>query len=230
MFNPVTKTEETVNWKPGDHCYTIPKRAVTAEYVASVWPIWVFLPDSMRQKISDSQIQSVNNPDAEWPSNTHFQDISMWPSFLKHEDAQRNDMNDQDGSRDVFALRLADTYLLAAEACHLLGDNNKAAEYINVVRRRAAVPGKEAAMEIAPSVINIDFILEERARELCGEFHRFYDLKRTGKLYERLNNPIMNSTTTGMFKEFQVLRPIPRDQLSRLSNPQDFPQNPGYGD
>ena len=119
--------------------------------------------------------------------------------------------------------------MLAAEACHLLGDNKKAAEYINVIRKRAALPGKEKEMGITADRINIDFILDERAREMAGEFCRWYDLKRTGKLYERMNNPDMNEIVAGKFQEYHVLRPIPRDQLARISNPEDFPQNEGYG-
>ena len=72
-------------------------------------------------------------------------------------------------------------------------------------------------------------ILDERGRALCGEYCRFYDLKRTGKLYERMNNPDMNEIVAGKFQKYHVLRPIPRDQLARISNPEDFPQNEGYG-
>ena len=51
----------------------------------------------------------------------------------------------------------------------------------------------------------------------------------TGKLYERMNNPDMNEIVAGKFQKYHVLRPIPRDQLARISNPEDFPQNEGYG-
>ena len=84
-------------------------------------------------------------------------------------------------------------------------------------------------MEITATQVNIDFILDERAREMAGEFCRWYDLKRTGKLYERMNNPAMNEIVAGKFQKYHVLRPIPRDQLARISNPEDFPQNEGYG-
>ena len=206
----------------------IPKHPWTKEQIAAVWPCWVWMPDEMRSVIGDD-IQSAANPNASWPSNTKFQSGTMYSTLIKFQDPQRPAVNEMKGTRDVCVFRLGDTYLLAAEACYLLGDKDKAAEYINVIRRRAAVPGKEKEMEISPSVIDMDFILNERGRELAGELHRWYDLKRTGKLMERMNNPDMNEVTAGKFQPYQVLRPIPRNQLSRISNPQDFPQNEGYG-
>ena len=153
----------------------------------------------------------------------------MYATLIKNQDPNRPSVNELNGSRDVFVFRLADTYLLAAEACHLLNDNLKAAEYINKVRERAAKPGMADAMKVTSSDVNIDFILNERARELGGEGHRWYDLKRTGELFKRMNNPYMNPATTGLFKEYHSLRPIPRNQLTRITNPADFAQNPGYG-
>lgn len=228
IFSPFTKKEETVVWEKGDSVMIIPKHPWTKEQVRDAWPMWVWMPDEMREQIQ-SKVQSVSNPNGEWPSNTKFQSGTMYTTLIKLQDPQRPNTNEMKGVRDVYVFRLADTYLLAAEACFLLGDKEKAAEYINVVRKRAAIPGKEKEMEISPSIVDIDFILDERARELAGEFHRWYDLKRTGKLYERMNNPKMNELTAGKFQQFHVLRPIPRDQLSRISNPQDFPQNEGYG-
>lgn len=228
MFNPFTRKEETIVWKKGDSVMIIPKEPWTIEQVKSVWPCWVWLRDEMRNSVGDN-IQSVLKPNAEWPSNTKFQSGTMYTTLIKFQDTQRPNANEMNGSRDIFVFRLADTYLLLAEACYLLGDKEAAAKYINVIRYRAAVPGKEKEMEISPSDVNIDFILDERGRELAGELHRWYDLKRVGKLFERMNNPSMNEIVAGKFKDFHVLRPIPRNQLSRITNPQDFLQNEGYG-
>lgn len=228
VFSPYTKQIEKIVWEKGDSVMIIPKKPWTKEQVKAVWPVWVWLRDDMRNQIAD-KIQSENNPNGEWPSNTKFQGGTMYSTLIKFQDPQRPNTNEMSGSRDVFVFRLADTYLLAAEANHLLGDNDKAAEYINVVRKRAAIPGKEDEMVINPSDIDMDFILDERARELAGELHRWYDLKRTDELFERMNNEQMNELTAGKFRDFHVLRPIPRDQLSRISNPEDFPQNDGYG-
>lgn len=228
VFSPYSKKSEEIVWRKGDSVMIIPKHPWTKEQVKAVWPVWVWMPDEMREELQD-KIQSESNPNGEWPSNTKFQSGTMYTTLIKLQDPLRASANEMRGSRDIVVFRLGETYLLAAEACHLLGDNEKAAEYINVIRKRAAIPGKEKEMEITADQINIDFILDERAREMAGEFCRWYDLKRTGKLYERMNNPDMNEIVAGKFQKYHVLRPIPRDQLARISNPEDFPQNEGYG-
>ena len=228
VFSPYSKKSEEVVWKKGDSVMIIPKHPWTKEQVKAVWPVWVWMPDEMREELQD-KVQSETNPNGEWPSNTKFPSGTMYTTLIKLQDPLRPSANEMKGVRDIVVFRLGETYLLAAEACHLLGDNKKAAEYINVIRKRAALPGKEKEMEITADRINIDFILDERAREMAGEFCRWYDLKRTGKLYERMNNPDMNEIVAGKFQEYHVLRPIPRDQLTRISNPEDFPQNEGYG-
>lgn len=228
VFSPYSKKSEEIVWRKGDSVMIIPKHPWTKEQVKAVWPVWVWMPDEMREELQD-KIQSESNPNGEWPSNTKFQSGTMYTTLIKLQDPLRASANEMRGSRDIVVFRLGETYLLAAEACHLLGDNEKAAEYINVIRKRAAMPGKEKEMEITADQIDIDFILDERAREMAGEFCRWYDLKRTGKLYERMNNPDMNEIVAGKFQKYHVLRPIPRDQLARISNPEDFPQNEGYG-
>ncbi|NDW12658.1 RagB/SusD family nutrient uptake outer membrane protein [Bacteroides sp. 214] len=104
--------------------------------------------------------------------------------------------------RDIYLARLAETNLIAAEACVKLNKPEDAVSYINVVRNRA-----KATPAIA-SEVNIDYILNERARELAGEYHRWTDLTRTGKLaeYVETHNPdIPSGRITSKF----YLRPIP---------------------
>lgn len=128
------------------------------------------------------------------------------------------------GTRDQFVFRLAETHLLAAEAFLKLNNTTKALQHINAVRRRAATTGNEAQMEL--SAVNIDDILNERARELCGEDHRWNDLKRTGKLIERVMLFNERAIAANQLSEFHLLRPIPLSQIERTTN--NFPQNPGY--
>lgn len=230
LFSPYTKQMEEKVWTKGELAMIDPREPWTPEQIKEVWPVLVFLPEYMRDDIDpQTDVQSEQNPNAVWPSNTRFTSYKMYAYIVKHLDPERPEVNWTAGSRNVFIYRLADTYLLAAEAAYLSGNSQKAADYINVVRTRSAVAGNEENMKIQSSDVTIDFILDERARELMGEMHRWYDLKRTGKLMERMNNPEMSAPTAGKFKDYHVLRPIPRDQLTNVSNPEEFTQNPGYG-
>nr|WP_262910380.1 RagB/SusD family nutrient uptake outer membrane protein [Pontibacter silvestris] len=82
--------------------------------------------------------------------------------------------NQAAGVRDFPMMRLAETYLIAAEALMMIGRTAEATEYINTLRLRSARVGAtpeeteqyRQAMMITPDQLNIDFILDERAREL----------------------------------------------------------------
>jgi len=124
--------------------------------------------------------------------------------------------------KDYYALRLAETYLLRAEAYIDLGETGKAADDINMVRERAN------AKPIAASQATIDYVLDERARELYGEEQRQITLRRTGKLIERIKKYNDNPYFPGLNAEdFNALLPIPQTQID-LNIDADFPQNPGY--
>lgn len=149
-----------------------------------------------------------------------------FPSLIKFLDPRRASIQEERGSRDFMVARLAETYLIATEANLKLGNMDEALKNINAVRRRAAFPGKEASMEITMDQLTMDFILDERARELLGEMHRWFDLKRTGTLVERVQK--YNPDGGPNIQPFHVLRPIPSDQLDRVTNKEEFTQNPGY--
>jgi hypothetical protein len=150
----------------------------------------------------------------------------IYPTLRKYEDPLRITATANDGGRDFPVIRLAEMYLIAAECATLLGNKEDAANYINILRERAIAPGKEAEMLVSSDMIDLEFILEERARELCGEMHRWYDLKRTGTLLERVR--LYNYSGGPNIKQYHLLRPIPQTQLDRITNPGEFLQNPGY--
>jgi hypothetical protein len=114
--------------------------------------------------------------------------------------------------------------LIAAEAYFQAGDLATALSRLNVVRERAGVPPADIAD------LDIDYILDERGRELLGEYHRWFDLKRTGTLVRRAsayNFLIEESNFNGAGGELKILRPIPQRALDlNLNN--EFPQNPAY--
>jgi len=124
--------------------------------------------------------------------------------------------------KDVYAMRLAETYLFRAEAYIQTGQIDKATEDINTIRRRAN------ATPVTADKVNIDYLLDERARELYQEECRFYVLRRTGKLVERVRKYNDNPKNPGLnIENHHVLLPIPQEQID-LNIGADFPQNPGY--
>lgn len=150
----------------------------------------------------------------------------QWPTLRKHLDPSRPDAQTLFGTRDLVMIRLGEMYLIAAEAAWRQNKGTVAADYINVLRTRAAKAGQEADMLVTAEEIDLEFILDERARELMGEMHRWYDLKRTGKLLERVKS--YNLDAAPNIKEMHLVRPIPQTQIDRVSNPGEFTQNPGY--
>ncbi len=148
----------------------------------------------------------------------------IFPSLNKFEDPFRLSVNETRGSRDYLLFRLAETYLIAAEALLRDGRPAEGLPYLNAVRRRAAIPQHEAEMERTVDQLTLDEILNERARELAGETMRWFDLVRTHKLLERVK--AYNPDAKSNIQPFHVLRPIPQTQIDRTTTP--FPQNPGY--
>jgi len=158
----------------------------------------------------------------------------QWPMNKKYMDSLRVGLNDASG-KDFTIYRFAETYLIAAEALTMTGKQAEAAVLINTLRERSIKTGatpaqtaaNRAAMQVTAADMNLDFILDERARELSGELTRWTDLVRTGKLIERVNkyNPVAKLT----IKDFHILRPIPQEQIDRtFEGRTNFPQNAGY--
>ena len=127
---------------------------------------------------------------------------------------------------DQYFFRLAEAYLLRAEAYVNKGDKNKAADDINELHKRAN------AKLCTADQMNLDYILDERLRELTCEEKRRLTLSRVGKLAERIKkyNPYFSATYSADNKDYDAhfdLLPIP---LSAIQANKDakLEQNPGY--
>lgn len=120
---------------------------------------------------------------------------------------------------DIYCIRLAETYLLRAEAYLGKGDLVAAAADINVVRNRAN------ATPALPSSVNIDYILDERARELVVEEPRRLTLARLGLLYNRVKK--YNPVSAASIQPFNNLLPIPQNTID-VNTGAKFAQNTGY--
>lgn len=121
-----------------------------------------------------------------------------------------------------YAFRLAETYLIRAEAYLGLNDLDKAAADINVIRNRAE------ATPVVPGDVTIDYILDERARELYAEEWRLLTLMRLGNLVERVRKYNDNPIRPGLdIQDYNNLWPIPQSEIDRNIGAV-LTQNPGY--
>ena len=153
-------------------------------------------------------------------------DNTLSPTLTKYFDTKRADLN-APSIRPVIVYRLAETYLLAAEAAYFLGKLPEAVALINTVRERAATtPADISAMDITAADLSLDFILDERSRELTGENMRWLDLVRTNKLLERVR--LHNKESANNIQQKHILRPIPQSQLDAVTTGAAYPQNLGW--
>ena len=152
----------------------------------------------------------------------------IFPTMTKFLDRTRAQYND-DSDRSCIIFRLGETYLLAAEAAYKLNDNKNAAKYINILRERARNKSTSVsgALDVKPSDITLDFILEERTRELLAENCRWTDLVRTGTLISRVKLYYDGEGKTNIQEKY-LLRPIPQTQIDRVTVGTPYPQNEGW--
>ena len=121
--------------------------------------------------------------------------------------------------RDMYQIRLPETILLRAEAHLLKGNTTQAAADINLVRNRAK------ARPVTPAEVTLDYILDERARELIFEEDRRVTLSRMGKLVERVRK--FNPLNAPNIQPFHALFPIPFSEIEANKDAK-LEQNPGY--
>ncbi len=239
--------------------------------------------DTMRYTVFARYVRNAggdivkNNPDAQ---KQHY------PPISKYFDPSRPALQDEEGYRDGILARLAETYLIAAEAYGRIGNYGKAMEYINRLRSRAAYKEGEARHNLYYWVENDDMsnpstednllitdvndlttipsdpvkasyfppgvqgnsekiflthILNERARELMCELHRWPDLVRTETFIERATlyngQPADFNGSAQPIQGKHELRPIPQSFIDALQEGDGTPyspqkrfeyQNPGY--
>lgn len=161
--------------------------------------------------------------------------------------------------RPIPITKFSELYLIAAEAAVMGGNNANAVAMIKVLRSRAGkwsfnlsenkVKTDDFSVEMeatTPAIITIDYILDERMRELYGENLRWYDLVRThtylakageytigGGLDEVKGNYCAHNPVTihRALEKKHYLRPIPQSHMDSLemtdSEKKEY-QNPGY--
>ena len=116
--------------------------------------------------------------------------------------------------RDIMVLRLAEMYLIKAEA--ELATSGNALNTINQLRAARALSGKDNSIS---GTVTIETILKERALELCGEYQRWFDLKRTHTLIDHIKK--YNAQASGNIAVKHYYRPIPLSELEAVTNRSD---------
>lgn len=149
--------------------------------------------------------------------------IDRMPMIQKFKDTKIDWGNP--GSREDVVFRLSDTYLLAAEAYLGAGNSSLALERINSIRKRAAKDENTYEQQMKLNSLNINTIMDERARELLGDHDRWFDLKRTNTLLTRVKeyNPFVAAYDN--LNENHLVRPIPQDEINKIKG---LGQNTGY--
>jgi hypothetical protein len=166
-----------------------------------------------------------------------------YPSLKKFQDNGRTGgYNDTNGGKDRIVFRLGETYLIAAEAAVGLGDGATAAANINVLRVRAACDPtpptapklcavshkSDPAALVSAGQMTLDFIMDEREREMSGELNRWDDLHRPGKDFFLARIRAWNPYAAPNITDKHYFRPIPQEQIQGVTGPAPYPQNPGW--
>lgn len=126
-----------------------------------------------------------------------------------------------DGGINFTALRYADVLLMYAEALNELNRTDEAHPYINLVRERADLPPLSGLTKDQFSLA----LENERRVEFFLEAHRWFDLVRTGRFEEVMNNYFQQNGMAFTVEPHEVLMPIP---LREIDIDPDLEQNPGY--
>jgi len=158
----------------------------------------------------------------------------------KFDDAAADFTNGNNNYRDIVLFHVSDMYLIAAEAYLMAGQSAQALDKINAVRGRAALPPLASFSAYQPEYAtsgsftfqDIDLILDERARELYAEGHRWMDLRRTKQLV-RYNVEFSEyiadeAAMKGSDGNIRWYRPIPANEISANTGISQADQNPGY--
>jgi len=164
----------------------------------------------------------------------------------KFDDPNSAQLGSKNDYRDIVLMHVSDMYLVAAEAYFMAGQTDKALEKVNQVRKRAGLVALGSFDEYLQNNINynmssafessltpLDLILDERARELYAEGHRWMDLRRTKQLvrYNVEFNKYVTTATQMMdaaAKNYKLYRPIPTNEISSNTAISMEDQNPGY--
>ena len=178
-------------------------------------------PNTYMDKVGDGPDKKVGG----LAKNSYYR--SLQPSLKKFSCVKYLHSN-QECEQDIAIIRLTDIYLTAAEATILSGQHQaEGLELLNAVRRHSALSTDADKIIVTANDLTVDYILKERARELCGEQWRWYDLKRTGRLNLQYLSEAGKNPFITIFNQRHQVRPVPQEFLDQIANADEFGTN-GY--
>ncbi|PZX53075.1 putative outer membrane starch-binding protein [Algoriphagus ratkowskyi] len=197
--------------------------------IYSLYEIWNDKNDIRNSQYNMRRDFYFNNPQSTFfgkliPKSSSAEDtlrsLYSYPRKIEGEPWNANNTSGRT-SKDVYVYRLAETYLLRAEAYFRSGNLDKAAADLNALRARSN------ARLITSSEVSIDFILDERARELLFEEPRRRTLIRMGKLVERVRKYGLLESSRNTIQDYNQLWPIPQVAIDANFG-KELQQNSGY--
>ena len=153
-------------------------------------------------------------------------DLQKWYDRTRPHNANTSQVvGSQRGKRDFIVFRLPEMYYIVAEASLALNQNQEAYNKLKDIADKRSYSGDGTDLLHAYGIDNasdvtLDFILDDRARELAGEQQRWFDLKRTGTLLERVR--AHNPDAALNIQEKHLVRPIPQIELDAIENKDDY--------
>jgi starch-binding outer membrane protein, SusD/RagB family len=212
LNNVFLKTSEEAIWQ------LLPKGG--AQNYTNEASLFILLAPPTRWALSNAVYEAFEPDDLrkiDWiGSITSSSGLTTWYYPFKYKENALN----ASGAEYSMVLRLAEQYLIRAEARaqldKLIGENSASSD-LNAIRTRAGLPNTTASSK-EELLLAIE---QERRVELFTEWgHRFFDLKRAGRLNTELSPIKVNWDDT------DALLPLPQNELLLNSNLK--PQNPGY--
>lgn len=229
-----------VAWIANNGAITTPRGTLTPGVDTAIWTPPFEVTPARRTAFKGIIVTPSGAPKND-PTAKSSWDPAMFPSLTKYDDPTRAQMNDA-STRPFVMFKFSEVYLIAAEAAFKGGGTlQNATDMLNVLRQRAAYRSNKTALQnaaaatamtIIPAQVTLDYILDERTRELYGEYQRWWDLVRTRTLSSRLNawNKLEAYPKYALSNpaDAYMLRPIPQTQIDLVTQGPAFVQNPGY--
>ncbi|MEP6493478.1 MAG: RagB/SusD family nutrient uptake outer membrane protein [bacterium] len=218
---PVCTSNGTIN--VGDTAAFMPNYPVTNAFRQSkAYEVLTPCPTDQVSPTATTYCGDRNN------ANDGFINWQRFPSLKKFQDNLRANLTAQEGGKVEVIYRLGEVYLIAAEADVGLGNAAEAATFISVLHQRAASTAHKNDYNVTAGQVTLDYIMEERERELAGEHDRWYDLVRPGAQFFLDHVKKFNPHAAPNVQLRHALRPIPQSQIDGVIVGPKYPQNPGY--